>query len=51
MEEEELERRIQKKMLPTWDPQDMWDALYREEQEYEDMLERRNLIKIEKFAQ
>ena len=50
-EEDELEMRIQKKMVPTWDPQDMWDALYREEQEIEEMLARPNLIKFEKFAQ
>ena len=32
----------------TWDPQYMWDALYKEEQEIEEMLSRQNLIKIDK---
>ena len=49
VDDDELERRIQQKLVPTWDPQDMWDALYREEQEYEAMVARRNLIKIEKL--
>ena len=49
VDDDELERRIQQKLVPTWDPQDMWDALYREEQEYEAMVARRNLIKIEKI--